>query len=273
MKNKITKTLMFLMLTMISVGAWAKVQTDEGTVFEFDSKAAIEAWGYTAPTLTNSNSLLPDDVQFVKNNIIVQANKGSSSETRFHYYYYGNYELCIYYGGSIVITAPTDYSITSVSFVGNEISFSCEGYDNGTHTWTGEAASVTFTASSIKVSRITVVIEENSSVPTTATITLNSACTDGSKVYGTYSNASAWVVPEDLTVSAITVSGETLTKDNYATGDIVPANTGVLVSASTGGDYTVYLSSEVGAPKTNALRPTGNGITAEAMATADAGKE
>ena len=107
----------------------------------------------------------------------------------------------------------------------------------------------------------------------TATISLNPACTDGSKVYGTYSNASAWVVPEDLTVSAITVSGETLTKDNYATGDIVPANTGVLVSASAGGDYTVYLSSEVGAPKTNALRPTGNGITAEAMATAEAGKE
>lgn len=110
--------------------------------------------------------------------------------------------------------------------------------------------------------------------PTTATITLNSACTDGSKVYGTYSNASAWVVPENLTVSAITVSSGALTMADYATGEVVPANTGVLVSASAGGNYSINLSSEAGSSKTgNALRSTGNGITAEQMATADANSE
>lgn len=111
-------------------------------------------------------------------------------------------------------------------------------------------------------------------IPTTATISINPACTDGSKVYGTYSNTAAWVVPENLTVSAITVSSGALTMADYATGEVVPANAGVLVSASAGGNYSINLSSEAGSSKTgNALRSTGNGITAEQMAAADTNSE
>lgn len=107
----------------------------------------------------------------------------------------------------------------------------------------------------------------------TATITLNAACTDGSLVYGTYSNSSAFVVPDNLIVSEITVlDGGTLWVESYKTGDVVPANTGVMVAAEVGGDYTVLLSSEDGESifeNDNMLKASGDaGITAAAMATA-----
>ncbi len=81
----------------------------------------------------------------------------------------------------------------------------------------------------------------------TETITLNAACTDEGKYYGTYSNSSAFVVPADLTVSTVKVDGNgKLVVTPYATGDIVKANTGVMVSATSAGDKTVALSSETG---------------------------
>lgn len=82
--------------------------------------------------------------------------------------------------------------------------------------------------------------------PTTATITLNAACTDGKMVYGTFSSSKAFKVPNDITVSEIMVENGKLVVTNYASSAIVPANTGVMVSAMEGGDYTVELSSEEG---------------------------
>ena len=105
----------------------------------------------------------------------------------------------------------------------------------------------------------------------TATITLNAACTDGEMVYGTYSNTSAWVVPEDLIVSEVGITDGKLNVAPYSTGAVVPANTGVMVSALEGGDYTVELSTETGTSvldTDNALKPSGAGITAEGMAAA-----
>ena len=82
--------------------------------------------------------------------------------------------------------------------------------------------------------------------PTTATITLNAACTDGEMVYGTFSSSKAFKVPNDIIVSEIMVENGKLVVTNYASGAIVPANTGVMVSAMEGGDYTVELSDEEG---------------------------
>lgn len=107
----------------------------------------------------------------------------------------------------------------------------------------------------------------------TATITLNAACTDGKLVYGTYSNSSAFVVSDEIEVSEISIMDGKLYVEAYKTGDVVPANTGVMVSAMEGGDYTVNLSSETGTSvlgEDNMLRPTGEGITAEQMAAKDA---
>ena len=106
------------------------------------------------------------------------------------------------------------------------------------------------------------------------TVTLAAACTDGVNCYGTYSYESAFVVPSDLTVSEIKVVDGKLTVGNYSTGDVVPANTGVMVSSSTAGVHYVTLTTEEGTSvygSANMLMPSGNGITAEGMATAAPG--
>ncbi len=112
--------------------------------------------------------------------------------------------------------------------------------------------------------------------PATTTLTIAEACTNGNGTYySTYSNASyAFVVPEELTVSEISVdNNDCLTYTPYATGDIVPLNTGVLISATSPGEKTLSLSYATGSAKTNdnMLRGTGaTGVTAEEMAEADA---
>ena len=80
----------------------------------------------------------------------------------------------------------------------------------------------------------------------TETITLNAACNDGEFIYGTYSSSNAFRVPADLIVSAVSVADGKLTVTNYETGDIVKANTGVMVSSDEAGAHTVALSNETG---------------------------
>ena len=108
----------------------------------------------------------------------------------------------------------------------------------------------------------------------TATVSLASACTDGSRYYGTYSCTGAFVVPADLTVSEISVADDKLTVADYDTGNIVPANTGVMISSTTSGNHTIVISDAAGTSvlgSSNMLRATGStGITAEDMASADA---
>lgn len=108
-------------------------------------------------------------------------------------------------------------------------------------------------------------------IPVTATISIAEACHDKDGVfYGTYSNAYAFIVPADLTVSEINVNDNQLQIKSYNQGDIVPANTGVMVAATEAGDHEVELSSEEGTSvlgESNMLKASGNGIDAETMAT------
>ena len=110
---------------------------------------------------------------------------------------------------------------------------------------------------------------------TTTTITLNAACTDGEMVYGTFSCPAAFEVSDEIIVSEIGIDNEgKLDVQAYTTGDIVPANTGVMVSALEGGDYVVNLSNEAGTSvlgSGNRLRGSGSGISAAAMETAAPG--
>ena len=107
----------------------------------------------------------------------------------------------------------------------------------------------------------------------TATITLNAACTDGALVYGTYSNSQAFVVSDDIEVSEVGVVDGKLVVDSYNSGDVVPANTGVMVAALAGGNYDVTLSAEAGTSvlgSDNLLKASGDaGITAANMTVAD----
>ena len=107
------------------------------------------------------------------------------------------------------------------------------------------------------------------------TISLNAACNDGGMVYGTYSSSHPFVVSDDIVVSEISIVNDAFHVEEYKTGDVVPANTGVMVSALEGGDYTVNVAATAGTSvlgPDNCLRPTGDdGITAEAMGADDAG--
>ncbi len=106
------------------------------------------------------------------------------------------------------------------------------------------------------------------------TVTLSSACTDGARYYGTYSIGSSFIVPSDLTVSEIQVSDGKLVVNSYEAGDVVPANTGVMISAATAGAHQLTLSSAAGTSlygAGNMLHASGEGITAEAMAAAHPG--
>lgn len=106
----------------------------------------------------------------------------------------------------------------------------------------------------------------------TATITLADACTDGEGTYyGTYSNSQAFVVPEDLTVSTVSVSDGAMKLSNYSTGDIVKANTGVLVSATSAGAKTIFLAAGGEELAGNMLKASAAGVTAAAMAEANSG--
>lgn len=111
-------------------------------------------------------------------------------------------------------------------------------------------------------------------VPATATITLSEKCTDGEMYYGTYSSTKPFVVSDDIIVSEISVIDNQLYVEEYASGAVVPANTGVMVSSTTYGDHEVALSNENGESalgEENMLRPTGDaGITAAEMVAKDA---
>ncbi len=106
----------------------------------------------------------------------------------------------------------------------------------------------------------------------TASFTLSQNCYDvvnnANIYYGTYSNASAFVVPEGLTVHTVSVANGVLAVTDYTSGAIVPANTGVMVSSATAGLKTVNLTTATATVNTegNMLRPTGSGISANDMA-------
>lgn len=114
----------------------------------------------------------------------------------------------------------------------------------------------------------------DATAPAFDVITLNAACTDGEMVYGTFSSSSAFVVSDDIVVSEVGITDGKLNVQEYETGVIVPANTGVMVSALEAGNYAVTLSADAGTSvlgTDNCLRPSGDaGITANEMAAADA---
>ena len=110
-----------------------------------------------------------------------------------------------------------------------------------------------------------------------ASFTLSQNCYDvvnnANIYYGTYSNPSAFVVPERLTVHTVSVANGVLAVADYTSGAIVPANTGVMVSSTTAGEKTVNLTTATATVNTegNMLRPTGTGITSTQMAAANSG--
>jgi len=109
---------------------------------------------------------------------------------------------------------------------------------------------------------------------TTLPFTINSAATDGTLYYTTFSSPYPFEVPEEINgeyfeVSEISVVDGKLYVEKYAIDAVVPANTGVMVAATAAGNYSFNVSSEEGQSlleESNYLLPTGEGITAAQMA-------
>ncbi len=195
------------------------------------------------------------------------------------------YSSTRFYANSILTITPiSGYTITSVVFEATT-----EGYATAlkNSTWTNASAAVnsktvtvTPTTGTSAISATigatcgfnSVKVYYTGTAGTTETISLNALCTDGAKYYGTYSTSKAFVVPTDLTVSEISVISGQLVVEEYNAGAIVPANTGVMVSATTSGDHNVYVASGgtsvLGTD--NMLQPSGDaGIPAANMTAAD----
>ena len=175
--------------------------------------------------------------------------KGTHKDTSPAWYDSGS-AVRVYVGNTITINAKQNYVITEI--VLNTTSGSlAAGYFSPSGTLTKTDKVYTFTPSSPN-SEITItnsgsgafrIDKVKISIAEPATITLASACTDGNGMYyGTYSKGTAFVVPADLTVSEITIVDNKLQVNDYETGAIVPANTGVMVSSATAGEHTVALA-------------------------------
>jgi len=194
-------------------------------------------------------------------NVTITTGCSSSASTKT---YYDGSHIRFYADSYMTLTAPNGYIITSISlnrynsdtWNPTKVTASTGSLSGSAPLiWSGEAKDVTFTYSG-----------------QCRTASVDAACTDGAKYYGTYSNGNAFVVPEGLTVSEISVIDNELLVEDYATGDVVPANTGVLMSATTAGDKTITLSAEAGTSvlgEDNMLKPSGDaGITAANMTVA-----
>ena len=184
------------------------------------------------------------------------------------------------YGGYIKLSAPTGFSITAFSITSTSTNATTVNYTAGSLYSSGFDGSdysldksSTYEISGLDCSDVYIynlgtgssnrleIGSINVYFKGEATVSLNAACTDGEKYYGTYSNSYAFVVPSDLTVSCVGVSAGKLAVTNYSTGEVVKANTGVMVSSTTSGNHTITLSGQTGTEKDgNLLKPTGSGL-------------
>ena len=178
---------------------------------------------------------------------------------------------------TLTIEAKNGYELTSVKLTYSEGVFKYNGNEiTSANSVAVSGTSAVFSCTtkafvnSISVDYKMKSIAYYTSIPVTEqTITLSSACKDGSVYYGTYSSSHGFIVPADLTVSTISVSAGKMTLSNYNAGDIVKANTGVLISATSAGDKTVTLASGGTELAGNMLKASGDaGIDAAAMGAA-----
>ena len=128
------------MMVCLALGAMATTETKSVT-FEFNSAAAIQAWGLTVPTTGNPTALttlVKDDIRLVP---------GSSAPTLT--YYQGGYTFYSKSGQSFKFAGDNGALITRIDFNGmyasQRFTASPAGFDANNTYWSGSASEVTFT--------------------------------------------------------------------------------------------------------------------------------
>ena len=131
---------LFSLMSCLALMAMATTETKSVT-FEFNSAAAIQAWGLTVPTTGNPTALTTltkDDIRLVP---------GSSAPTLT--YYQGGYTFYSKSGQSFKFVADNGGTITRIDFNGmyasQRFTANPAGFDANNTYWSGSASEVTFT--------------------------------------------------------------------------------------------------------------------------------
>lgn len=179
--------------------------------------------------------------------------------TRFYRPSSGTIFLGVYAnGGSITFSVPEGYTIESIVFTPLSAS-DIKGFKEvKNNTWTGSAQSVTFNATETAVKLTSAIV----SYKRQQTVSISAVG------YSTFSSEHAVIVPPGMQAGVVTLDSDIAQVDYiYQTGDIIPANEGVLLKANPGSyDFTIANSASTNPAVENYLQPanTNEVITAPA---------
>ena len=179
--------------------------------------------------------------------------------TRFYRPSSGTIFLGVYAnGGSITFSVPEGYAIESIIFTPLSAS-DIKGFKEvKNNTWTGSAQSVTFNATETAVKLTSAIV----SYKRQQTVSISAVG------YSTFSSEHAVIVPPGMQAGMVTLDSDIAQVDYiYQTGDIIPANEGVLLKANPGSyDFTIANSASTNPAVENYLQPanTNEVITAPA---------
>lgn len=168
--------------------------------------------------------------------------------TRFYKPSSGTIFLGVYAnGGSITFSVPEGYAIESIVFTPLSAS-DIKGFKEvKNNTWTGSAQSVTFNATETAVKLTSAIV----SYKRQQTVSISAVG------YSTFSSEHAVIVPSGMQAGVVTLDGDIAQVDYiYQTGDIIPANEGVLLNANPGSyDFTIANSVSTNPAVENYLQP------------------
>lgn len=178
--------------------------------------------------------------------VVMTATNGKSTNNIT--YYTGLYKnkrgqnLRVYVNGSLTFTAPEGYNLSEVTFTGSttdKFTTADEAYKDPT--WTGNAHSVTFTASGgVQVKTVTIKLVATAE-PTYTPATVNFVAHSGDNYYATFSNEKVVFMPYDVTPMTVVVDATGMISENdlictnatigaeSVKGYYIPAKTGVLL--------------------------------------------
>jgi hypothetical protein len=247
------------------------VVTDNASVntvtLNFSSWNQVSSWGITQPPKSNNSAISTLFFEEVKLTPV----HGNNTETSIYRDKDDNYSLRIYKGGNITFCVPDSYEITEVAINGTNLnngSISLSSLATNTTSliaWTGKVQSFTYAnvEGTCIIKTITIKYAPCSARPQTKQVTI------GNAGYATFASAHAWVLPAGVTAATAKVVGEQVVlTETYASGSVLPANTGVLLCGEAGVyEFLQPAEGEVGsAPTENALCPALTNQTIEAPA-------
>ena len=147
-------------------------------------------------------------------------------------------------GGTMTVSEDVDW-ISNAAISGNTVTFTTTANKELSQARNG-VITLTYTYNGNKT--VTEEVTVTQAAASTATITLNAACTDGTLIYGTYYSDKAYVMNDMLEGQVVSVDadGKLVVETAYEGGDVVPANTALLIATAdefTGTkEYTITLS-------------------------------